>query len=270
MKRNASTEPNRGAHLTRRAVLGRAALAAATVSFVPGHVLGGQGKPPAGEKLNIAGIGVGGMGGSNLAACRTENVVALCDVDFGHAAKTFAQYPRAKQYKDFRVMLDRQKDIDAVIVATPDHTHAVAALAAIQRGKHVYVQKPMAHSVYEARVLTEAARKHKVASQMGNQGRSGDGARLVCEWIWDGAIGAVREVHAWTNRPVCPRASKSSGPRRSRRFPRRWTGTCGSGPPRFAPIIPRIIRGRGGPGGTSAPARWAIWGATCSIRCFGR
>ena len=160
-------------------------------------------KPPS-EKLNIAGVGVGGMGAHNLSMCSAENIVALCDVDPGYAAKTLPRYPKAKRYKDFRVMLDKQKDIDAVIVATPDHTHAVIAMAAIQRGKHVYVQKPMTHSVYEARVLTEAARKHKVVTQMGNQGHSGDGARLMCEWIADGAIGAVREVHAWTNRPVWP------------------------------------------------------------------
>ena len=144
------------------------------------------------------------MGKDNLSRCEGERIVALCDVDFGLAAKIFAKYPEAKRYKDFRVMLDKQKDIDAVIVATPDHTHAVIAMAAMERGKHVYVQKPLAHSVHEARLLTEAARKQGVATQMGNQGHSGDGVRHLCEWIWDGAIGEVREVHAWTNRPVWP------------------------------------------------------------------
>jgi len=173
---------------------------------VPRHVLGGTGNKPPSEKLNIAGVGSGGMGASNINACSDigENIVALCDVDDDRAKDTFNRYPKARKWKDFRKMLDEQKDIDAVIVATPDHTHAVAAMYAMRRGKHVYVQKPMTHTVYEARMLTEAARKYKVATQMGNQGHSGDGVRLICEWIWDGAIGPVREVNAWTNRPIWP------------------------------------------------------------------
>jgi predicted dehydrogenase len=248
MKRNASVQSKSGPRLSRRAVLGRAALAAAAVSFVPGHVLGGQGKTPANERLNIAGIGVGGMGGSNLAACASENVVALCDVDFAHAAKIFERYPQAKRYKDFRVMFDRQKDVDAVIVATPDHTHAVAALAAIVRGKHVYVQKPMSHSVYEARVLTGAARKHKVATQMGNQGHSGDGARLICEWIWDGAIGEVREVHAWTNRPVWPQGVEVERPKETPAVPAALDWDLWIGP---APVRPYHS--------TYHPGTWRAW-----------
>lgn len=192
----------------------KASGAAAALTVVPRHVLGGEGRLPAGERLNLAAVGVGGMGGSNLAACAGENVVALCDVDVGgYAAKTVAAYPNAKVYKDFRVMLDRQKDIDAVIVATPDHTHAVVALAAIRQGKDVFVQKPLSHSIYEARVLTEEARKHKVMTQMGNQGHSGDGIRLVCEWIADGAVGAVTEVHCWTNRPVWPQSIEVERPK---------------------------------------------------------
>jgi predicted dehydrogenase len=197
---------------TRRGFLGTAGAAVAAWNIVPRHAVAGSGKTAPNEKLNIAGVGVGGMGASNLGACESENIVALCDVDFGHAAKTFAKYPEAKQHRDFRVMFDQQKDIDAVIVATPDHTHAVVARAAIRCGKHVYVQKPMTHSVYEARVLTEEARKHKVATQMGNQGHSGDGARQICEWIADGAIGAVRQVHAWTNRPVWPQSVEVGRP----------------------------------------------------------
>jgi len=178
--------------------------------------LGGPGHTPPSEKLNIAGVGVGGMGASNIDALARysdkdgvvtmpgENIVALCDVDDDYAAKIFERYPKAKKYRDFRKMLEKQKDIDAVVVATPDHTHAVVAMAAMQMGKHVYVQKPLTYSVYEARMLTEAARKYKVATQMGNQGHSGEGVRLTCEWIWDGAIGPVREVHCWTNRPVWP------------------------------------------------------------------
>ncbi|MGO9114660.1 MAG: Gfo/Idh/MocA family oxidoreductase, partial [Thermoguttaceae bacterium] len=199
---------------TRRAFLGSTALAAASVTVLPRHVLAGSATPTPSEKLNIAGIGVGGMGGTNVSNCARENIVALCDVDAGgYAAQTIAQYPKAVVYKDFRVMLDKQKDIDAVIVATPDHSHAVIGLAAIQRGKHVYIQKPLAHSVAEARLLTEAARKHKVVTQMGNQGHSGDGVRMICEWIWSGAIGPVREVHAWTNRPVWPQGIEVDRPK---------------------------------------------------------
>ena len=119
-------------------------------------------------------------------------------------SKILEKFPKAVRYKDFRVMLEKQKDIDAVIVATPDHTHAVIAMAAMQLGKHVYVQKPLTRTVSEARALTEAARKYKVVTQMGNQGHSGEGVRLIEEWIDDGAIGKVHEVHCWTNRPIWP------------------------------------------------------------------
>jgi predicted dehydrogenase len=156
------------------------------------------------EKLNIAGIGVGGKGYGDINSCATENIVALCDVDEVRAAKTFERYPKATRYKDFRQMLDREKRLDAVVVATPDHVHGMAAAWAIQRGLHVYVQKPMTHTIGEARKLTELARKHKVATQMGNQGHSNEGTRQVCEIIWAGEIGAVREVHAWTDRPIWP------------------------------------------------------------------
>ena len=134
---------------TRRRFLGTTLLAASSLSIVPRSVLGGPGQQPPSEKLNLAGIGVGGMGRGNLQQCAAENIVALCDVDQAFAAKTFKEYPKAKVYRDFREMLDKHKGIDAVIVATPDHSHAVIALAAIRQGKHVYVQKPMAHSVHE-------------------------------------------------------------------------------------------------------------------------
>jgi len=190
--------------ISRRRFLGGVGAATAAFTIVPRHVLGGVGYAAPSEKLNIAGVGVGGMGKSNVASCAGENIVALCDVDRKYAAKVFAKYPGAKVYTDYRRMLDKQKDIDAVIVATPDHTHAVVAMAAIKQGKHVYVQKPLTHTVYEARKLTEAAREMKVATQMGNQGHSKEGCRLTKEWIADGAIGPVREVHCWTNRPVWP------------------------------------------------------------------
>jgi predicted dehydrogenase len=189
--------------ISRREFLGGAA-AAAAFTIVPSHVLGQNGQTPPSEKLNIAGVGVGGMGHNNMNAVNTENIVALCDVDFEKAAGIFKEYPNAKQYKDFRVMLEKEKNIDAVVVATPDHTHAVVAAMAMKMGKGVYVQKPLTHNVFEARRLTEIAREMKVATQMGNQGHSGEGIRLVCEWIWDGAIGPIREVHSWTNRPIWP------------------------------------------------------------------
>jgi predicted dehydrogenase len=191
-------------NISRRNFLGGAAATVAAFTIVPRHVLGGAGFKPPSEKLNIAGVGIGGMGQNNIRACETENIVALCDVDDSYAAKVFQSYPNARKWKDFRKMLDEQKDIDAVVVATPDHNHAVVAMAAMQRGKHVYCQKPLTRTVWEARMLTEAAKKYKVATQMGNQGHSGEGVRLVCEWIWDGAIGDVREVYCWTNRPVWP------------------------------------------------------------------
>ena len=192
--------------ISRRQFVSSAA-AVSAFTIVPRHVLGGVKYKAPSEKLNIAGIGSGGMGGGNIGACANENIVGLCDVDFGRAAGTFNRFPKAKQFKDFRVMLDKMdKDIDAVIVATPDHTHAVASMKAIKMGKHVYCQKPLTHTVYEARKLTEAAREMGVATQMGNQGHSKEGCRLIKEWIADGAIGPVREVHCWTNRPVWPQA----------------------------------------------------------------
>ena len=190
--------------ISRRRFLGSAAAGAAAFTIVPRGVLGGPAHVAPSDKLNIAAIGSGGMGRSNVKNCGGENIVALCDVDHARAADTFKNFPKATQWFDFRKMLEKQKDIDAVIVATPDHTHTVAAMAAMQLGKHVYVQKPLTRMVGEARILTEAARKYKVATQMGNQGHSGDGVRDICEWIWDGVIGDVREVHAWTNRPVWP------------------------------------------------------------------
>jgi predicted dehydrogenase len=189
--------------INRRTFLGSAAGGVAAFAFVPGHVLGQGGAQPASEKLNIAGIGVGGMGASNLNAVANENIVALCDVHPNHAAGTFKKFPQARTYKDYRVMLDKEgKNIDAVIIATPDHTHAVIGMECIRRGKHVYLQKPLAHSIYEVRMLTEAARKAKVQTQMGNQGHSSNEIRLLYEWIQDGAIGPVREVYAWSDRPV--------------------------------------------------------------------
>jgi predicted dehydrogenase len=158
------------------------------------------------EKLSFAAIGSGGQGASNLsAAAQTENIVALCDVDDRRAAATYKRYPNAPKYKDFRKMLDQEaKNIDAVIVATPDHMHATQAMWCMERGKNVYVQKPLVRTIWEARQLRAAAAKYGVATQMGNQGYSNEGTRQCAEIIWNGDIGSVTEVHAWSDRPLWP------------------------------------------------------------------
>ena len=165
----------------------------------------------ANERLNIAGIGAGGMAYGDLeGAVREdgqdqENIVALCDVDWERGQRGFVRWPDATRYKDYRVMLDKQgNDIDAVVVAIPDHMHAFAALAAMQLGKHVYVEKPLTHSIWEARQLLKAARKYRVATQMGNQGHSSGGVRRLCEMIWSGMAGDITEAHVWTDRPIWP------------------------------------------------------------------
>jgi predicted dehydrogenase len=202
MKNRKKPNEEQNRKLSRRDFMGAAA-AVAAFTVVPRHVLGGPRHIPPSEKVNIAGIGVGGQGGSDLRAVSSQNIVALCDVDWKQAGGTFKRYPNAKKYKDFRIMLDKEdRNIDAVVVATPDHVHAVASMAAIKRSKHVYCEKPLTHSVYEARVLAKAAREYKVATQMGNQGQASEGTRLMCEYIWAGAIGPVREVHVWTDRPL--------------------------------------------------------------------
>ncbi len=179
----------------------------AAFTIVPRHVLG-KGHVAPSDKLRIAGIGAGGKGESDLAEfSKSPNVeiVALCDVDDRSSAKTRGLHPNAKYYKDFREMLDKEhKNIDACSISTPDNTHAVATIAAMQLGKHVYTQKPLTHDIYEARILTEAAKKYNVVTQMGNQGGSGDGVRRTQELVASGLIGDVTEVKCWTNRPVWP------------------------------------------------------------------
>ncbi len=191
--------------ISRRRFIGTVGTATAGITILPSTVIGGLGHVAPSDKLNIAGIGVGGVGSTNIKNCSSQNIVALCDVDWDYASGTFDSYPSAKKYMDFRKMFDEMGDqIDAVVVATPDHTHAIAAAQAMQMGKHVYVQKPLTHSVYESRMLTEMASQYGVATQMGNQGNSGEGIRQICEWIWDDAIGEVTEAYAWTNRPIWP------------------------------------------------------------------
>ena len=190
----------------RRTFLKTGAAAAAGITIIPSHVMGkALGHVAPSDKLNIAGVGVGGKGRVNLRAMSLENIVALCDVDWKYAQACFDDYPTAKRYWDWRIMLEEMgDDIDAVMIATSDHTHAAIAATAIKMGKHIYCQKPLTHSVYESRLLTRLAREYRVATQMGNQGNSSPEARTVEEWIQAGEIGEVREVHAWTNRPIWP------------------------------------------------------------------
>ena len=187
--------------LSRRSFLHRSALAGAALSFpfVSARTVLG-----ANSRLNIAGIGVGGKGAVDVPGCDAENIVALCDVDETNAAGIFKKYPGAKRYQDFRVMLEKEKSIDAVTVSTPDHMHFPAAMLAMKMGKHVYCQKPLTHTIEEARRLAEAARKYKVATQMGNQGHSDAGLRRNVELVQAGVLGRVTEVHGWTDRPIWP------------------------------------------------------------------
>ncbi len=190
---------------SRRDFLKKSAVATAGITIVPSFAVSGLGHRAPSDKLNIVGIGVGGKGHPNLVGMNTENIVGLCDVDWKYAQTCFKEFPKAKRYYDWRKMFDEMNgQFDAVMVATADHTHAIIAATALTLGKHVYCQKPLTHSVYESRLLTKLAAKYKVATQMGNQGNSGDGVRQVCEWIWNGEIGEVREVHAWTDRPIWP------------------------------------------------------------------
>jgi len=194
---------------SRRSFLGATAAgaaAAASFTIIPSSALGGAGKTAPSDKLNIAGIGIGGRGKDNLRVMSENghNIVALCDVDDKYAAPVYEKYPNAKRYRDFRIMLEKEKSIDAVMIATPDHLHAPIAMMAIKMGKHVYCEKPLTYSIYESRKLAEAAREAGVATQMGNVGQAGDFVRDIHEMINDGAIGDVREVHEWTDRPIWP------------------------------------------------------------------
>lgn len=216
--------------------------AIATFWIVPRHVLGRGQTPPSG-KLNIACIGVGNRGGASVNGVKGENIVAMCDVDERCAGKAFNRYPAAKKYRDFRAMFDEMEDkIDAVTVATPDHTHAVAAIAAIKRGKHVFCEKPLAHSIQEVRALVQAAREHKVVTQLGNQGHSFDTIRTFCEWIWDGAIGQVTEVHACCGSNYS-RISSLSKLRETHAVPKELDWDLWLGPARERPYQPMYVPG---------------------------
>jgi predicted dehydrogenase len=197
--------PEEKKSISRRGFVKTAGLGAAGLMIVPRHVLGRGHRAPS-DKLNIALIGAGGRGEAHYDALKNkDNFVAFCDVDDLRAAETYKQAPKVPRYRDFRKMLDEMgKSIDGAIIATPDHTHAVIAMACMQMGKHVYVEKPLTHNIWEARELLAAARKYKVVTQMGNQGASMDCNREVVEWTRSGILGEITRVHVWTNRPVWP------------------------------------------------------------------
>lgn len=197
-----SLSVTRSTRLHRREFLRTSAVTGAGLLLLPSRVLGRAGQTAANQRLNLGIIGAGGRGADDIDGVKSENIVALCDVDHDRASETFKKFPKAKRYTDFRTMLDEEKSLDAVVVATPDHTHAVATMAALRHGKHVYCEKPLTRTVREARAIRLAAREAKVATQMGNQGMAFEGNRQIKEWLAAGVIGAVREVHVWSDRPT--------------------------------------------------------------------
>lgn len=218
---------------SRRKFLKTGAAALAGLTIAPSSILGKAfGHVPPSDKLNIIGVGVGGRGAQVLRNMNSQNIIGLCDVDWRYSANVFKEYPNAKKYYDFRKMYEELgKSADAVVVATADHTHAIVAAEAMTMGKHVYVEKPLTHTVYESRLLTKLADKHKVATQMGNQGASGEGVRKICEWIWNGEIGEVTKVEAFTDRPIWPQGLNR--PEKAEKVPSTLKWDLFLGPARF-------------------------------------
>ena len=208
-----------GSTKSRRSFIKKSSAIGLGVFIIPRHVLGGKGFIAPSDQLNIAAIGSGGKGISdisNAAVNGRERISALCDVDFsGSASQTVKNFPKAKLFDDYRKMLDKHKDIDAVTISTPDHVHGPAAVYAMERNKHVYVQKPITHNIREARILTELAREQQVVTQMGNQGGSNPLLKMVQNWVDSGKIGQISEVKVWTNRPVWPQGIKMPKPNES-------------------------------------------------------
>lgn len=233
---------------SRRKFLHQTAFAGAGFFIVPRFTLG-RGFVAPSDKLNIAGIGVGGKAEVNLPLAYnngTDNIVALCDADDRQAVNGRKRWSKAPYYKDYRIMLEKEnRHIDAVIITTPDHMHAVQAMTAMQLGKHVYCEKPLTHDIYEARALTRAAAKYKLVTQMGNQGSSGDDTRLIETWVQDGLIGKVTTVHVWTNRPTWPQGIPTPEDKISVPSELDWDLWLGTAPYRdyTAHYLPAIWRG---------------------------
>ena len=225
-------------NITRRSFLQRGTAAAAALTIVPNVVLGkAHGHIAPTDKLNSAGVGIGGMGNANLKNMeKTENIVALCDIDWRYSKPVFDRHPQAKKYWDYRKMFDEMgSSIDAVLVATADHTHAIITADAMTLGKHVYTQKPLTHSIYEARLLTKLAEAHpEVVTQMGNQGSSDEGTDLVTEWIWNGEIGEVTRVDCATNRPIWPQGLNT--PEKVDKVPKTMNWDLFIGPAKMRPF----------------------------------
>lgn len=234
---------------SRRDFIKNASVAAASFYIVPRHVLGKGYQAPS-DKLNIMGIGGGGKGYSDIMNSYNkgaENIVAVVDVDDRQVARIKKDLPKANFYKDFRAALDKEgNNVDAVIVSTPDHTHATIAMEAMRRKKHVYVQKPLAHDIYEARIIAEKAREMQVVTQMGNQGSSGDGVRTMIEWFDGGVIGKVHSVQVWTNRPVWPQGIKY--PSAGFEVPKELDWDLWLGPAKYREYNPALL-----------PFKWRGW-----------
>ena len=216
---------------------------ASSIFIIPRHVLGGVGFTAPSDQLVLVAIGAGGKGSSdikNASVNGRERVAALCDVDFsGSAKRSVEAFPKAAKYFDYREMLEKEKDIDAVTISTPDHVHGPAAAFAMQRGIHVYVQKPMTHNIREARILTEMARKHKIVSQMGNQGGSNPLLDMVQKWVDSGVLGKISRVQVWTNRPVWPQGYAMPAPDESQK-PKDLHWDLWLGPAKAIPYTPNL------------------------------
>ncbi|MGA0273300.1 MAG: Gfo/Idh/MocA family protein, partial [Flavobacteriaceae bacterium] len=223
----------------------KSSIAASSIFIVPRHVLGGLGYTAPSDQLGLAAIGAGGKGAGdirNASVDGRERVVALCDVDSSGGngiSRSIKKFSDAQFYDNFKKMLDKEKDIEAVTISTPDHTHAAAAVYAMERGIHVYVQKPLTHNIYEARLLTEMAREKQIVSQMGNQGASNPEQLQIQKWIRDGHIGKISKIEIWTNRPVWPQGGKMPAADASAK-PDGFNWDQWLGPAQETPFIPNM------------------------------
>jgi hypothetical protein len=261
------TEESSSRILTRRRFLQGTAVTAAGLVVAPSLVHAQNATPTAGQKLRIAFVGTGGRAEAHIGLSNSETCVAYCDVDEGRWGKIKEMAPNAAAYTDWRLMLDKHmNEIDALVVTTPDHSHALPSLRAMREGKHVYCEKPLTWSIEEARLMAEAAAKYKVATQMGNQGHANQGNRLVVEWIRDGAIGDVKEVHTWTNRPVWAQGNLQREPEA---VPANLNWDAWIGPAQYRERHKTCTASAGAVGSTSAAAQSATWVATPGTRCTG-